>query len=116
MLFRFGTLLRFRPRFTMPRPIVSPHALDFDSPARRYYYLAIEHAALWGWHLVPLSVWAGPRAKEGQGAVARGSRHGTEYEGRVALKQLLGELDIADVTGRVTIIPVLNVEPLRTGT
>jgi N-alpha-acetyl-L-2,4-diaminobutyrate deacetylase len=100
----------------MPRQIVPPHELDFDSPGRRDYYVALEHDTMWGSHLIPLSVWVGPKAKEGQGVVAIGSTHGNEYEGPVALKQLLGEIDIASVTGRVIIIPVLNVEAFRTGT
>ena len=71
---------------------------------------------MWGSHLIPLSVWVGPQAQPGRGLVAFGSTHGNEYEGPVALKHLLGEINLADVLGRVILVPVLNVEAFRTGT
>lgn len=100
----------------MNRRIVKPSDLDLDSPGRRDYYVALEHDTMWGSHLVPLTVWVGPRAEPGRGVVAIGSTHGNEYEGPVALKNLLAEIDIKNVTGRVIFIPVLNVEAFRTGT
>jgi predicted deacylase len=96
--------------------VVAPDDLDLDSPGRRDYWVALEHDSMWGVHMVPLSVWVGPAAREGRGLVAFGSTHGNEYEGPVALKNLLGELDLADVTGRIVLVPVLNVEAFRTGT
>jgi predicted deacylase len=100
----------------MDRRIVTSENLDLDSPGRRDYWVALEHDTMWGSHLIPLSVWVGPQAKAGRGVVAIGSTHGNEYEGPVALKRLLHEIDVAQVTGRVILIPVLNVEAFRTGT
>jgi predicted deacylase len=98
------------------RPIARPADLNLDSPGRRDYWVALEHDTMWGAHLVPLSVWVGPQAREGRGLVAFGSTHGNEYEGPVALKHLLRDLDVRQVTGRIIVVPVLNVEAFRTGT
>jgi predicted deacylase len=100
----------------MTRRIVSPAEVDLESPGRRDYFVALEHDTMWGAQMVPLTVWVGPQAKPGRGVVAIGSTHGNEYEGPVALKRLLSEIDLNDVTGRVVMIPVLNVEAFRTGT
>ena len=43
-----------------------------------------------------------------QGIVAFGSNHGNEYEGPVALKRLLREIQLGDVRGRIILVPVLN--------
>jgi len=100
----------------MARQIVTPDQLDLDSPGRRDYWVGLEHDTMWGRHLIPLTVWVGPQAERGQGVVAFGSTHGNEYEGPVALKNLLGQIELADVLGRIILIPVLNVEAFRTGT
>ncbi|MBS0201320.1 MAG: succinylglutamate desuccinylase/aspartoacylase family protein [Planctomycetes bacterium] len=100
----------------MTRIVVKPADLDLESPGRRDYWVALEHDTMWGAQLIPLTVWVGPQAQRGKGLVAFGSTHGNEYEGPVALRLLLGEIDTANVTGRVILIPVLNVEAFRTGT
>jgi N-alpha-acetyl-L-2,4-diaminobutyrate deacetylase len=52
----------------------------------------------------------------GKGHVAFGSNHGNEYEGPVAIKKLLKEIDLANVTGRIMLVPVLNPAAFRSGT
>lgn len=98
------------------RRIVRPTELDFDSPGRRDYLVALEHDSLWGDHLIPLTVWVGPYAKQGEGLVAFGSNHGNEYEGPVALKNLLREIETERVAGRIIIVPVLNPPAFKSGT
>ena len=119
-VWRSGFILKFILFFhgtvQMTRLVVKPADLDLDSPGRRDYWVALEHDTMWGAQLIPLTVWVGPKVEKGRGLVAFGSTHGNEYEGPVALKQLLGEIDLANVTGRIIIIPVLNVEAFRTGT
>lgn len=100
----------------MPRTIVKPAQLDLDSPGRRDYWVALEHDTMWGAQLVPLTVCVGPDAQPGQGVVAFGSTHGNEYEGPVAIRHVLQRLEASAVTGRVILVPVLNVEAFRTGT
>src|SRR5437764_8665714 len=90
------------------RIIARPHLLDLDSPGRRDYWVALEHDSIWGDHLLPMTVLVGPEAKPDRGLVAFGSNHGNEYEGPMVLKNLLRELRIEDVRGRIILVPVLN--------
>ena len=98
------------------RSVCLPDALDFETPGRRDYWVALEHDTMWGAHLIPLTVYVGPQAEPGRGVVAFGSTHGNEYEGPSAIKGLLHEIDPAQVIGRLILVPVLNVEAFRTGT
>ena len=100
----------------MPRELVTPDALDLESPGRRDYWVELEHDSLWGSHLIPLTVLVGARAVPGKGVVAFGSNHGNEYEGPMALKHLLQEIRTEDVRGRIILVPVLNPAAFRTGT
>lgn len=99
----------------MSRIIVRPDALDFDTIGRRDYLVALPHDSIWGDHLVPLTVFVGPEARPGEGLVAFGSTHGNEYEGPVAIRHLLDEIDPASVRGRIILVPVLNVAAFRAG-
>ncbi len=100
----------------MSRVVVDPVALDFDTPGRRDYWVALEHDTMWGIQPIPLTVFVGPRAEPGRGLVAFGSTHGNEYEGPAAIKGLLHEINLDRVLGRIILIPLLNVEAFRTGT
>jgi predicted deacylase len=100
----------------MARMVVQPDDLDFNAPGRRDYWVALEHDTMWGAYLIPLTVFVGPDAREGRGLVAFGSTHGNEYEGPTAIKQLLHEIDVDSVTGRVILVPVLNPAAFRAGT
>ena len=98
------------------RIVRQPRHLDFDSPGRRDYWVALEHDSIWGDHLIPLTVFVGPQVREGEGLVAFGSNHGNEYEGPVALKNLLREIRLDDVQGRIILAPVLNPAAFHAGT
>ena len=100
----------------MGRQIVKPHLLDFETPGRRDYYVALEHDSIWGDHLIPMTVLVGSKATPGKGLVAFGSNHGNEYEGPIALHHLMRQIDIADVHGRIILVPVLNVAAFKAGT
>jgi len=91
------------------RKIVSADALDFDTPGRRDYYVRFEHPTKWGDYLVPVTVCVGREARDGRGVLAIGATHGNEYEGPVAIKHLLHELDVERVRGRLIFVPTLNV-------
>ena len=92
----------------MSRVVVRPDKLDLDSPGRRDYWVALEHDSIWGDHLSPLTVFVGPEALPDKGLVAFGANHGNEFEGPVALKHLIREIDVEDVRGRIILVPVLN--------
>ncbi|UUO04401.1 succinylglutamate desuccinylase/aspartoacylase family protein [Blastopirellula sp. J2-11] len=98
------------------RQIVRPGDLDLDSPGRRDYWVALEHDSIWGDHLIPLTVWVGKKAAADRGLVAFGANHGNEYEGPVALKKLMSEIETENVVGRIILIPVLNPSAFRAGT
>lgn len=100
----------------MPRQIVAPGNLDLESPGRRDYWVSLEHDTMWGAQLIPLTVFVGPQAQPGKGLVAIGGTHGNEYEGPMAIKGLLNEIEMNQVLGRIILIPVLNVEAFRSGT
>jgi predicted deacylase len=93
----------------MKRQIVSPGAMDFDSPGRRDYFVRFEHPTYWGDYLVPVSVIAGREQRAGRGVVAIGATHGNEYEGPIAIKHLLSDIQPERVRGRLILIPTLNV-------
>lgn len=97
------------------RIIVRPEGLDLDGPGRRDYWVALEHDTLWGDHLIPLTVMVGPEVEPGRGLVAIGGTHGNEYEGPIAIRHLLHEIDPGRVRGRIVLIPVLNVAAFRIG-
>src|SRR5260370_39008098 len=100
----------------MTREMVMPQQVDFESVGRRNYWVMLEHDSLWGMHLIPLTVYVGSEARPGQAVVAFGSTHGNEYEGPIALKHLLGRIDLADVTGRINLVPTSNFQACRTAT
>ena len=100
----------------MSRITCSPDKIDFETPGRRDYWVTLEHGTMWGNYWIPLTVFVGPQAQPGQGVVAIGSTHGNEYEGPVAIKNLLHRIEPKDVLGRIVLIPVLNPEAFRTGT
>ena len=99
----------------MARQMVTPGGLDLESPGRRDYWVGLPHDSIWGEWLIPLTVWVGSDARDGQGLVAFGSTHGDEYEGPVALKHLLGDIDGATVSGRVVLVPVISPPAFRAG-
>lgn len=99
----------------MVRQIIRPGGLDLESPGRRDYWVSLPHDSIWGEWLMPLTVWVGTDARDGQGLVAFGSTHGDEYEGPVALKHLIRKIDQTAVTGRVVLVPVLSPPAFRSG-
>src|SRR6476469_4253135 len=99
----------------MQRMIVRPDRLDLDSPGRRDYHVALEHDSIWGDHLLPLTVLVGPAGRPERGLVAFGSNHGNEYEGPVAIKNLLSQVRVEDVLGRIILVPVLNPSAFHAG-
>jgi len=95
---------------------VTPAELDLVSPGRRDYWVGLVHDTLWAEWWIPVTVFVGPEARDGEGLVAFGSTHGNEYEGPVAIKHLLRELEPERVRGRIVLVPVLNPAAFRDGT
>lgn len=100
----------------MPRITVSPDHVDLISAGRRDYHVKFRHPTLHREVLMPVTVMVGPDAQPGRGLLAIGGTHGDEYEGPVAIRRLMQEIDIADVSGRLILLPVLSVCAFEAGT
>jgi predicted deacylase len=94
-------------------PIIhQPADIDFDHPGKRHYRLAFHLDSGWGYSLVPITVIVGlrePRPGIGPpGLAAFGGTHGNEWEGQIAVKRLCEQLDPAQMSGRVILMPQLS--------
>jgi predicted deacylase len=89
--------------------------LDFDRPGKAHYEVAFHHDGTWGNVLMPLTVINGERGA-GKTVAVFGGTHGNEYEGQVAAWKLALELDPAQLTGRVILLPRFCTPACDTGT
>ncbi len=71
------------------------------------------HDDAWGTVQVPLAV---VRNGEGPTILIEAGNHGDEYEGPIALGELLREIDPATINGRIIAIPAINVRAVEAGT
>jgi len=93
--------------------IVYDHSqIDFSKPGKHHYQVAFHEDSAWGYSLVPLTVINGLRKSPPQartrGVMASGGAHGNEWEGQVAVKRLCQELEPAEISGCVILIPQLS--------
>jgi predicted deacylase len=95
--------------------IHSVDALDFDRPGKAHYEVAFHHDGTWGNVLVPLTVING-ECGAGKTVACFGGTHGNEYEGQVAVWRLALELDPAELSGRVILMPRLCTPACDAGT
>lgn len=96
----------------MPEVIYDHSKINFDRPGKHHYQVAFHEDSSWGYSLVPLTVISGLRKNERRtqegGVVAFGGTHGNEWEGQVAVRRLCLDLDPAEVSGRVILMPQLS--------
>ncbi|BBH24942.1 succinylglutamate desuccinylase [Paenibacillus baekrokdamisoli] len=88
--------------------------IDWDSEGKRNYHIPMTYDGEWARVRIPLCVICG--IKPGKTLTVIGGTHGDEYEGPVAAKKLIENLDFSNMSGRVIIIPVLNVPAFKAGT
>jgi len=89
--------------------------IDFSLPGKQVGHLIAPHshdASAWGSLRVPIIVVNGT-AGSGDTILFTGGNHGDEYEGPIALLDLARNLDPAEVSGRVMIIPALNLPAVQ---
>lgn len=98
-----------------PQLIYDLSAIDFDTPGKRHYQIAVHLDSAWGYSLVPLTVVRGA-AGDGPGVAVFGGTHGNEYEGQIAVKRLCLDLDAANMSGLVVLMPQLSESACRAGT
>jgi len=88
-----------------------PSQINFQKPGKHHYRLAFHVDSGWGFSLVPITVINGLRPSRGpetHSVAAFGGTHGNEWEGQVAVKRLCQELDPAEISGRVILMPQLS--------
>jgi len=90
--------------------------LDFNRQGKQFGHLRIPHshnASAWGTILEPIVVIANGH---GPTVLFTGGNHGDEYEGQIALLKLCRALDPAQISGRLIVIPCLNLPAVWAGT
>ncbi len=90
--------------------------IDFNAEGAQHSHLTIPHSrndSAWGSILMPISVF---KRGEGPTVLLTGGSHGDEYEGPIALMNLIRSLDLARLSGRVIVIPALNYPAVKAGT
>lgn len=90
-------------------------SIDFEKSGKQTGFFNIPHSPhedAWGATRIPLSV-----IKNGSGptAILMAGNHGDEYEGPIVLGELLRDLDPALVSGRLIILPALNLPAVQAG-
>lgn len=87
---------------------LTPATVDFDRPGKQigvFHVPFSSHDDAWGVVPVPIAV-----IKNGEGptVILEGGNHGDEYEGPIALGELIRDLAPEEVSGRLIFIPAIN--------
>ncbi|PCJ10622.1 MAG: N-alpha-acetyl diaminobutyric acid deacetylase DoeB [Rhodobacteraceae bacterium] len=90
--------------------------IDLDADGVQHGHLRLPYSrddSAWGSVMIPITV-----AKNGDGptALLTGANHGDEYEGPLALVELAATIQASDITGRVIIVPFMNMPAFAAGT
>jgi predicted deacylase len=89
--------------------------IDFSAPGKQLGYLEVEHSDNQNDAAIipsPLAVISGG---QGPTVLLMAGTHGDEYEGQVLLQELIRNLEPEDVSGRIIILPALNISAVREG-
>lgn len=89
--------------------------VDLERDGKQLGFLQLplsEHDDAWGVIRVPLAV-----IKNGSGptVILEGGNHGDEYEGPIALGEIIRDLDPAQVRGRLIVLPAVNLPAVVAG-
>ncbi len=99
----------------MARTSTATTSIDFDRAGRQIGFVNIPHSPhedAWGATRIPIAV-----IKHGSGptVILQGGNHGDEYEGPIALGEMIRELDPGSVSGRIIFLPALNLPAVLAG-
>ena len=89
--------------------------IDFEKQGKQIGFMHLPHSThddAWGGLRVPLTVinnGAGPTV------FLQGGNHGDEYEGPIVLGEIIRGLDPARLTGRLIIMPAINLPAVEAG-
>ena len=97
------------------RPSSAFTTVDLDGAGKQVGFLMIPHSPnddAWGVTRIPLAV-----IQNGSGptVILEGGNHGDEYEGPIAIGELIRELDPGRVQGRLILMPANNVHAVIAG-
>lgn len=96
-----------------PSPISA--TVDFDAEGIQHGFLKLpisDDESAWGAVMIPVTVISNG---EGPTALLTGGNHGDEYEGITSLMKLSSSLKAEEVSGRVIIVPIMNVPAAMAG-
>ena len=117
--FRTVPLLRDRRRGHLPAR--NSHCataftdIDLDAPGRQVGFLHIPHSPhddAWGTVRIPMAVLANG---DGPTVILEGGNHGDEYEGQIVLGELIRDLPLDRIRGRLIFMPSLNAPAAEAG-
>jgi len=97
----------------IPSPISA--TVDYAADGIQHGFLKLPHShddSAWGAIMIPVIV-----IKNGDGptALLTAGNHGDEYEGQIALRKLVHQIDLSDVTGRIIMLPAMNYPAAKAG-
>lgn len=90
--------------------------VPLDAPGAHHGFLRLPYSrndSAWGSVMIPLTVIA---SGEGPTVLMTGGNHGDEYEGPIALQELASSLRPEEITGRVILLPMMNLPAFAAGT
>lgn len=90
--------------------------IDFAKEGIQHGHLALPYShnlSAWGSVLIPVTVF---QNGDGPTALLTGANHGDEYEGPVALLNLISTISLSDVRGRIIVVPMMNYPAFRAAT
>ncbi len=96
-------------------PVLAFTDIDLDRPGKQVGFVMIPHSPhddAWGVTRLPIAVIANGA---GPTVIVEGGNHGDEYEGPIAISELIRELEPADVQGRLILLPAINVHAVIAG-
>lgn len=93
---------------TSDSPVIA--SIDYHMPGKHFGWLQVPHSTNWSaWANLCVPIVA-VNGGDGQTVLVLGGNHGDEPEGQIAALNLAREVEVADVHGRLIIIPCLSPE------
>src|SRR6478672_10856385 len=89
--------------------------VDLDKPGKQIGWIMLPHSThddAWGVTRIPIAVISNGK---GPTVILEGGNHGDEYEGPIAICDLIRDLDPGQVQGRLILMPANNVHAVIAG-
>ena len=89
------------------------YQIDLDAKGKQLSALTLDHsddANAYTALSIPIAIIA---SGDGPTVLLVAGNHGNEYEGQVALREFVRQADVSDISGRIIVIPSLNMPAAR---